>query len=211
MGPCGPNVDRMGSAHFHTWIGGGDMNRTRKIVAAGVGAAVVVVIVAMILMVPHLQTQTPAVTAPPSNGGTGSGGSGTGTGSGSGSGNGTLLNCNVTGNGTETGDQNMTDSSVAVVGTLDGNLTNETGTHECGATGATSGDHDSKGDQESQAHASPNAKGLADELSADVMALLPLLGGALAAAGSALAYAGRSAAGFLGGLASAFSAYVVRR
>jgi hypothetical protein len=188
------------------------MNRTRKIVAAGIGAAVIVVILAMVLMVPSLHTQTPVSTAPPTNGGTGGGGSGgTGTGGGSGSGNNTLANCNVTGNEPETGDGNVTDSSVTGVGILDGNQTNETGTHDGGACGATSGDHDSKGDQESEAHASPNARGLADELSADVLALVPFLGGALAAAGSALASLGRSAAGFLGGLAASFSVYGMRR
>lgn len=190
------------------------MNRTRKIVAAGIGAAVIVVILAMVLMVPSLHTQTPVSTAPPSNGGTGSGSSGgTGTGGGSGSGNGTLANCNVTGNDQGSGDQNVTDSSVpAVLSPDNGNQTNETGNHDWGQCSATAGDHDSMGDRESEAHRAAQADhGLADELSADVIALVPMLAGAMTASWNALATVGRALAGFLGGLASSLTVFATGR
>lgn len=209
------------------------MNRTRKIAAAGIGAAVVVVILAMILMVPNLHTQTPASTTPPSNGGTGGGGSGgsgtgpgtgSGTGSGTSTGNGTRTYCNVTGdgqgwddpgdqNGTNTSDGNVSDSALPVVHPLDGNQTNETGDHNGGPCGASSGDPDSQGDRESEAHRSANADqhGWADELGADVLALVPLLAGAWSAAGNAVVTVGRDALGFLGGLASSLTVFVTRR
>jgi hypothetical protein len=190
------------------------MNRTRKIVAAGIGAAVIVVILAMVLMAPNLHTQTPVSTTPPSNGGTGGGGSGgTGTGSGTGSGNGTLANCNVTRDDQESGDQNVTDSSVMAVHSLDdGNQTNETGDHDWGECNATAGDHDSMGDQESEAHRAAAADhGLADELSADVVALVPMLAGAMVASWNALATVSRALVGFLGGLGSSLSVFVTGR
>lgn len=49
------------------------MNRTRKIVAAGVATAVALVLIAMVLVSPTLHTQTPVSTTPPANGGTGTG------------------------------------------------------------------------------------------------------------------------------------------
>ena len=106
------------------------MNRTRKIVAAGLAVAVAVVLIAMVLMTPNLHTQTPVSTAPPSNGGTGSGSGGT-----TGTGNGTTTGCTVTA----------------------GNETGENGDHD-GGTSSTCGDptvdHDAMGDKMSSEHRS---------------------------------------------------------
>ncbi len=189
------------------------MNRTRKIVAAGVGTAVIAIIIAAVLMVPSLHTQTPASATPPSNGGTGSEGSGgTGTGSGSGSGNGTSTPCNVTGDDRESGEANDTDASAMIVHPLDGNQTNETGDHDEGPCSASGVDHDSMGDRESEAHRAPQAdRGVADELSADVLAIVPQLAGTSTASWNALAQLGRAVSGFLGGLASSLSVFVTGR
>ncbi len=49
------------------------MNRTRKIVAAGIATAVAVVLLAMVLVPPTLHTQTPVSSVPPANGGANTG------------------------------------------------------------------------------------------------------------------------------------------
>ncbi len=110
------------------------MNRTRKIVAAGLATAVAVVLIAMVLMTPTLQTQTPVSTVPPANGGAGNGSSGT-----SGTANGTAPQCSATA----------------------GNQTGENGDHDGGSSSAcTSGtavDHDAQGDKMSSEHRSIHA------------------------------------------------------
>ncbi len=128
------------------------MNRTRKIVAAGLATAVAVVLIAMVLMTPTLQTQTPVSTVPPANGGTGNGGSGA-----SGTGNGTTQQCTATA----------------------GNQTGENGDHEDGSSSActsgTSVDHDAQGDRMSSEHRSIEAdEHIHSGLEADAIALAEL-------------------------------------
>lgn len=156
------------------------MNRTRKIVAAGLATAVAVVLIAMVLMTPNLHTQTPASTTPPANGGTGSGSGGT-----TGTGNSTATSCNVTA----------------------GNETGENGDHD-GSTSSTCGDpaadHDAMGDKMSSEHRSIAA----DEhihfgLGADVIAFAQLAMTWTATAVHGLVSLGTSFAGVLEGFVPA--------
>lgn len=148
------------------------MNRTRKIVAAGIGTAVILAIVVMMLLSPPLHTQTPVSASPPSNGGTGNGANGgNNTGSGPGAGNNTAGSCNQTSDDHEWDDRNETDGNWTGNHTWDDNSqTSDTAVHSLDDCNATAGDHDGMGDQESEMHASPHADlGDADMLSADAL------------------------------------------
>lgn len=124
------------------------MNRTRKIVAAGIATAVALVLLAMVLVPPTLHTQTPVSTVPPANGGPNTGSPGAG--------NGTTSNCTASSD----------------------NQTGENGDHEGNVSGAcTSGsvDHDSMGDRMSSEHRSVEAdEHIHSGLEADAIALAEL-------------------------------------
>lgn len=183
------------------------MNRTRKIVIAGIGTAVILAVIAGMLLVPKLQTSTPGA-VPPSTGGPNGGGSGNGTAPGTGTGGGTSpsTGCNATGT---TADPELANGTVAN-GTASGgndeaNPSNQTGDHaECNATGV---DHDSKGDQEASQH----SHHFLEELSGDLMALGGLFMAALAAAWNGLVAQARQIAGMFLGYASSVVVPVLHR
>lgn len=169
------------------------MNRTRKIVAAGIGTAVILAVVVIMLLTPPLHTQTPVSTGPPSNGGPGNGGNGgSGAGAGSGAGNNTASNCTASGDDHEWDDHDDGNVSETVYHPLDdGNWTNETGDHDWGECNATGVDHDSQGDQASDGHhGAGEDQGLGEMLTEDALAFAPIVSTALSAASTGLASLG---------------------
>ena len=176
------------------------MNRTRKIVAAGIGTAVILAVVVIMLLTPPLHTQTPVSTGPPSNGGPGNGGNGgsgagPGSGTGSGAGNNTASNCTASGDDHEWDDHDEGNVSETVYHPLDdGNWTNETDDHDWGECNATGVDHDSQGDQASDGHhGAGEDQGLGEMLTEDALAFAPILSTALSTVSTHLA----SLSGFL--------------
>lgn len=181
------------------------MNRTRKIVAGGIGVAVILAIVALMLYTPNLHTQTPVTTSPPSNGGTNNGGpSGNKTESGPGAGNQTTPSCNETGDDHEWDDRNETDSEgTASHEWNDGNETSDIADHSPDECNATAGDHDWKGDNESNDHNGHGDDGIANLLEQAVFAAVPGVWFWTASVASGVASAFGLVFGFLAESASA--------
>jgi hypothetical protein len=181
------------------------MNRTRKIVAGGIGVAVILAIVALMLYTPNLHTQTPVSTSPPSNGGTNNGGNGgNNTKGGPGAGNNTTPSCNETGDDHEWDDRNETNSNETAAHTWDdGNETSEVAVHSLDECNATGGDHDWKGDNESNDHNGHGEDGIANLLEQDVLSVVPGVWYGTASVASAVGATFGLVSGLLTGSASA--------
>ncbi len=147
MGPDGHTRIGWDAAHFHERELVANMNRTRKIAAAGVATAVALVLIAMVAVTPNLHTQTPVSMVPPANGGTGAGNNGAGNGT---------SNCTAS-SGNETSENGDHEGSTSTACTSD------------------PVDHDSMGDQMSSEHRSAAAdEHIHSGLEADAIALAEL-------------------------------------
>lgn len=195
------------------------MNRTRKIVAAGIGTAVILVVIAAMLLIPNLHTQTPTSTAPPSNGTPGGGGNGgTGTGTGTGGGTGSGPGCTLTGANQTWDDDNQTNANGTTIHTSDtDDQANGTGDNDgdggCPAVNSPQdGGGDAHGDQMSGEHRSSTADAhAANELSGDLLALGQMVVSGLAAVGAAALVLVKSNVASLAGHASFVGMYVFGR
>lgn len=194
------------------------MNRTRKIVAAGIGTAVILAVIVAMLLIPNLHSQTPAATAPPTNGAPGGGGNGgTGTGTGTGNGTGTSPGCTLTGTNQTWNDGNETASNGTAVHTTDGDESaNGTGDNDgdgsCPAVNSSQTGGDSHGDLVSGEHRSETAAEHAmNELSGDLLALGQMIVSGLAALGVAIVALVKSNVGSLAGHASFLGMYAFGR